>query len=267
MTNDRSPEPARLLNAAPNFRDVGGLATADGRSLRHGLLYRSDALDELDADDLLRLGSLAIRVCCDLRSDGERLQRPSRWPEGGAPRTLALPVATDIRVLMPELVKQLREDPSAEGAAQLMRHLYRDLPVACAPVLARLFTLMIDEADALPLVVHCTAGKDRTGFIIAMLLHALGVPVETIAADYLQTNLRSGRGQAHAKVAKLLEALIGVAAGPDMLGEIMAARADYLDAALARLHDDYGSVDAYLLSAGGLDPARRRQLQARLLVA
>ena len=255
----------RLLNAAPNFRDVGGLPTADGRRLRHGLLYRSDALDELDADDLVRIEKLAIKVCCDLRSDGERLQRPSRWPEGRAPRTLALPVATDIRVLMPELVTQLRRDPSAEGAARLMQHLYRDLPVVCAPVLAQLFTLMIDEADSLPLVVHCTAGKDRTGFIIAMMLHAVGVPAETIASDYLQTNLRPGRGQSHAKVAMLLHALIGVAASPEMLGAIMAARADYLEAAFARIDEDHGSIDAYLRMATGLDDRRRQQLQARLL--
>jgi len=256
---------SRLLNAAPNFRDIGGLTTADGRSLRAGLIYRSDALDELDSDDLERLGSLAIKVCCDLRSDSEREQRPSRWPEGGAPLTLAMAVATDIRVLMPELVKQLRDDPSAEGAAQLMRQLYRDLPVACAPVLARLFTMVVEEDDALPLVVHCTAGKDRTGFVIAMLLHALGIPVETIIADYLHTNQRGGRPQGLIKVGKLLEALIGVAAQPDTLKMIMVARTDYLDAAFARIHEDHGSVDSYLAAVAGLDESHRQRLRDKLL--
>lgn len=266
MPND-TPMPAPLLRAAPNFRSIGGLPVAGGRRVRAGMVYRSDALDELDADDLAQLGSLSIRVCCDLRSDGERLARPSRWPVGAAPRTLALAVATDIRALMPDLVLNLRTDPSAASAARLMQHLYRDLPVACAPVLTRLFALMTDEHvdEALPLVVHCTAGKDRTGFVIAMLLAALGASEPTIRDDYLHTNARSARLHGDGKVAKLLHALIGVAPEADMLRAITAARSEYLDAAFARIRTDHGSVEAYLAERTGLDEARRRRLADRLL--
>lgn len=255
-----------LLKSAPNFRDVGGLPTLDGRRVRPGLVYRSDALDALDEADLARLAGLAPQVCCDLRSDGERLSRPHRWPAGAEPRVLNLAVATDIRVLMPELVCELRRHANEAGAIALMRHLYRDLPVVCVPVLRQVFGLLLDEqAEQMPLIVNCTAGKDRTGFVIAMLLHALRVPDDAILADYLRSNAASNRASLQAKVAKLLHELLGATAPPDMLAAIIAARGDYLDAALARIAADHGSVDGYLHDAIGLSVAERERLAGRLL--
>lgn len=256
-----------LLKSAPNFRDLGGLPTADGRSIRAGLVYRSDALDALDADDLAQLAALSPRVCCDLRSDGERLQRPHRWPSGAEPRVLNLAVATDIRVLMPELVRELRGNANEAGAVALMQHLYRDLPVVCVPVLRQVFALLLDdEAEHLPLVVNCTAGKDRTGFVIAMLLHALRVPDDAILADYLRSNAAANRASLQGKVARLLHELLGSTAPPDMLAAIIAARADYLDAAFSRIAADHGSVDRYLHDTIGLSAADRERLAVRLLV-
>lgn len=256
-----------LLKSAPNFRDVGGLPTRDGRSLRAGLVYRSDALDALDADDLAVLASLSPRVCCDLRSDGERLQRPHRWPAGAEPRVLNLAVATDIRVLMPELVRELRDNATAEGAGALMRHLYRDLTTVCVPVLKQVFALLLDEqAEHLPLVVNCTAGKDRTGFVVAMLLYAVGVPDEVVLADYLRSNHASNRESLQHKVAHLLHELLGTRAPPEMLAAIIAAREDYLAAALDKIVADHRSVDAYLTRVIGLDDGHRQRLASRLLV-
>lgn len=256
-----------LLKTAPNFRDIGGLPTRDGRTVRAGLVYRSDALDGLDADDLAHLARLSPRVCCDLRSDKERLQRPHRWPSGGEPRVLNLAVATDIRVLMPELVSELRNNATADGATALMRHLYRDLPTVCAPVLQQVFALLLDdETDHLPLVVNCTAGKDRTGFVVAMLLGALGVSDETVLADYLRSNDASNRASLHHKVADLLQELLGMQAPQDMLEAIIAARADYLESSYAKIAADHGSLDAYLSGAIGLDASRRARLASRLLI-
>lgn len=256
-----------LLKTAPNFRDIGGLPTGDGRRTRAGVVYRSDALDALDADDLQRLAGLSPRVCCDLRSDGERLQRPHRWPAGAAPRVLNLAVATDIRVLMPDLVRELRGNATADGAAALMRHLYRDLPTVCVPVLKQVFALLLDEhGDHLPLVVNCTAGKDRTGFVVAMLLNAVGVAEDAVLADYLRSNDASSRDSLRDKVAGLLHALLGAGAPPEMLAAIVAAREDYLAAALGKIAADHGSVDAYLTQAIGLDDRQRERLASRLLI-
>lgn len=255
-----------LLKTAPNFRDIGGLPTRDGRRTRSGAIYRSDALDALDADDLARLADLSPRVCCDLRSDGERKQRPHRWPTGAEPRVINLAVATDIRVLMPALVQELRGNATAAGAGTLMRHLYRDLPTVCVPVLKQVFALLLDEqAEHLPLVVNCTAGKDRTGFVVAMLLNAVGVTEHAVLDDYLRSNDASSRDSLRLKVAGLLLELLGSHAPPDMLAAIIAARQDYLDAALGEIAATHGSVDAYLARAIGLDDRQRDRLASRLL--
>ncbi len=255
----------RLLKAAPNFRDVGMLPAASGRLIRPGLIYRSGALDELDAADLETLRALDIRLCLDLRSQRERSGHPSRWPDGCVPRTLALEVATDIRVLDRELADWLAQHPDRAGAERLMQSIYRSMPLNCAPVLRCLFTELADGEDVLPLVIHCAAGKDRTGFIVAMLLQALGVEDKEVYADYLESNRHYDHVRQHPKIAALLEGMLGFALGPDALAAVTYADRHYLACAFEEIGKQYGSVDAYLEACAGLDAARRGRLRQTLL--
>lgn len=134
----------RLLSAAPNFRDLGGLKAAYGRELPSGRVFRSGALDELETEDLVRLKAMGLRLCCDLRTESERLLAPSRWPEGGEPRLLQLELASDIRAHNPDLVEMVRQASGREVAAQVMLGLYRTMPSACAPILARLLPELVE---------------------------------------------------------------------------------------------------------------------------
>jgi protein-tyrosine phosphatase len=254
-----------ILAAAPNFRDMGGLRAADGRRTRAAVLYRSGALDELEEGDLAVLETLGIALCFDLRSQGERIKHPSRWPASNAPRILAMEVSTDIRALDRAAMQYLIENPDRHGAGHLMRAIYRNMPDSCAPVLKA----VIAELSALrapgAAVIHCTAGKDRTGFVAALLLKALGMADADVYADYLESNSRYDAGRNDAKIAALLESMFGVVLGADALTAITAAREEYLDAAFDAIRGAWGSVDAYLHICGGLRAASRERLREVLL--
>ena len=256
---------ARILDASPNFRDIGQLPAAAGHTLRPGLVYRSGALDELGAGDLAVLRSLDIRLCFDLRSEGERIGSPSRWPEGGAPRILALEVATDIRTLDRELAHWLADHPDREGASRLMHGIYRSMPLSCAPVLSRLFAELARGREVLPVVIHCTAGKDRTGFVVAMLLKALGVADADVFADYLESNKHYDRLRQDKRISALLQGMLGFALSPDALQVVTCADRSYLACAFEEIEKVFGSIDLYLEERAGLDAAKRAALQKFLL--
>jgi protein-tyrosine phosphatase len=262
---DESLAAPRLLAGAPNFRDIGGLRGAGGRAVRQRLVYRSGALDQLLDEDLARLAGFGLGLCCDLRTAAERLHSPSRWPPGGMPRLLELEFASDVRALSPELMQALREAPSADLALQLMLDLYRGMPAACAPLLARLLPDLANAPDALPVVIHCTAGKDRTGFVVAVLLGVLGVAEADVYADYLRSNHAASELRRNPKVQLLLEQLLGMKPDPHAVRALTGALPDYLDAALEAVRRGWGSVEDYLAEASGVDAAMQERLRRHLL--
>ena len=176
-----SHDPARaVLEGAPNFRDLGGLPTADGRRVRTGRLFRSGVLDALTDADLAALGALRIATVVDLRSGDEVAQRPNRLPPGA--RSLHLPV-TDVSAAPAEILDRLeRGDVAGLGAEMLLagnEAFVRRFRDAFAEVVAILM-----EPSHHPAVFHCTAGKDRTGVIASALFGVLGLSAETIVEDY-----------------------------------------------------------------------------------
>lgn len=258
-----------MLESAPNFRDLAGIAAADGRVVRAGKLLRSSLLAELTDTDLQRLARYPVRWVCDLRSPDERAQASSTWPPAAAVQTLtAAHVADmgDVAGLRPAAWHERLQDPAFDEAAarNYMFDAYRRMPQAFGSVLAQLFTLLAREGQA-PVLVHCVAGKDRTGFVCAMLLWALGATQETIRADYLASHVYAQRQSAHGPLA--LPAGV-VPSARAVAARAMLARVDeaYLDAALSEVTRRHGSVQAYLQQVAGLDDALRGKLRARLLV-
>jgi protein-tyrosine phosphatase len=151
------------LQGPDNFRDLGGYATADGRRVRWGRLYRSNDLSGLTPDDLEYLSRIGLKLVCDFRSDRERSQKPDRAIEPEPPLSLDLPV--DAEGVDPgALQEKIRTGGiAALGTEKLMRTAYRsfvsDYSARWAVMLRRLA-----QPQSLPALVHCTAGKDRTGF-------------------------------------------------------------------------------------------------------
>jgi hypothetical protein len=181
---------ARLvaLEGSFNFRDLGGYPARDGRSVRWGRLFRSDALHELTPDDVGRLRELGLRTVIDLRTERE-LERSGRGPLG--PEGLAfhhLAVVEEGRSVDPPSggasVGESIAAPAPSGDDLAERYLWY-LEVG-GGALARALTLLGSREDY-PLVFHCAAGKDRTGVLAALVLEIVGVDREAIVADYVIT--------------------------------------------------------------------------------
>jgi protein-tyrosine phosphatase len=260
------PSGVSLLQGVPNFRDLGGLVNAEGRPVRRGLVYRSEVLAALDDQDLATLAGLRIGTVFDLRNPSERAAAGTLWPGSGdavqvrvMPEELLVPGA-DMR----QFLRRLREATLDVGQiSELMLTTYRAMPTHFGGMLRQLFDDLVQGRDAAALV-HCTAGKDRTGFVCAMLLSALDVPADTVMLDYLAT----ARYYTVERLLVHLQQAAGRPLDPAMAGamaELAQVKAEYLEVALAEIERGWGTVSAYLLQQAGLDDAMRRRLHARFL--
>jgi len=252
------------LEGAPNFRDIGGIAVAGGR-LGGGRVFRSDRLAHLTPADLAALQKIDLRLVCDVRSQAERDRHPNRLPVGHRAEQLHLDIHADLRadVLLADIV---RDDPTARGARRMMVETYRRMPVAFAGRLHQFFDPLID-ADGLPALVHCSAGKDRTGFVIAMLLLAVGASMEAVLGDYMLTAERQDTPRREVQVSKLITLRTGIEPPIEVARTIVTVHEEYLGTAMASIGSTYGGLDAYLQKVGGLDRRRRESLRERLMSA
>ncbi|WGT27967.1 tyrosine-protein phosphatase [Pseudomonas marginalis] len=252
-----------LLVGAPNFRDMGGYRAADSRTVRCQRLYRSEGLAQLTSEDLEVARSLGIQLICDLRSDKEKLQIPTRWPEGTGVELLQLNVTADIRAGSDSIAKALLDTPTAEGATQAMLLSYRQFPGAFARHLPSLFQRIL--TNGLPLVFHCAAGKDRTGFLAAILLAALGVSQENILEDYLLTSHYWKGPRSEESIKQVLTIIFGTEPCESVIQPLASVKEEYLAEAFRTICEQHGTVDTYLEKVAGLGPKQRETLQNLLL--
>jgi protein-tyrosine phosphatase len=261
-----SPGSAIPMQAVANLRDLGGWAAADGSVVRSGIIYRSAGLGAATDRDVAALEALGIRTVYDLRTAPERAAQPDRIPR------MATGVVADVlgdstdsvpAHLMDLLVDPPRATRALAGgrAAALFDQAYRDivlLPSAHAAFRALYLGLL--DGPSRPVLVHCTTGKDRTGWAAAALLMLLGVPDEDVMAEYLLTN-----EQLLPALQPLFDAFAAGGGDPEVLRPVLGVRAAYLEDARAQMAAQYGSVQGYFDEALGLDAASQRELRALLL--
>jgi protein-tyrosine phosphatase len=257
-------EPIRLIGT-DNFRSLKGMAADGGRLIAGHTLLRSAQLHRLQAADWQLLSSLGLRTVCDLRSGGERQRYPSQLPGRGL-RQLVLEVSGDIRA-DPRVAAMLAERPAGEGARGMMLEIYRRFPDMLAGHLPALFGLF--ESGEVPVLIHCAAGKDRTGFVVALLLHALGVAPDDIMADYCLSARRFAElgSERREEMARAVSALIDNRVDEAALDAVLDARPEYLRASFTAIEERFGSLEGYLERCAGLDPARLARLRERCLTA
>lgn len=250
------------LEGVANFRDLGGYQTSDGRSVRWGLLYRSDDLSGLTREDLRYVQRLDINLVCDLRSDWEREREPNRLPREDAPAVANLPIEDDR--FNPAKIGEMILSRSLAGVdfARMLIEGNRAFATRFTPEYASMFE-RIGQPGNLPALVHCSAGKDRTGFAAAILLLALGVPEETVMRDYLLSNVY--REDEIARTLGLLRLWLLFQTPAEAIRDLLGVRPDYLEAGLAAVEEEYGSLDAYLRDGLGVTDAEREALRGLLL--
>ena len=246
------------LAGASNFRDVGGYPTTDGHRVKWGQVFRSNALSDLTAADYKTVDGLGLRLICDLRTDQERTAQPTMW-QGRPPAFLNSPKANldfDAKSLMGE------GTPTAETVRENFIAFYRQTPKVYAPEYKAMFARL--KAGDAPMLVHCTAGKDRTGVGSALILTALGVPRSIIVSDYAmsekyqQSTMRQQAARADDPATALLAKL-----PPEVLMVLMRTEPAYIEAALDALTAEYGSVEAFLDKELGVSAADLAALRKR----
>ena len=242
------PQRVWPLQGATNFRDLGGYLGHDGRPVRWRRLFRSDHLAGLTEADKSLLAGLALAKAVDFRGEAERAAVAYELP-GVTQHSLAIE---------PTVVQRMQDLMSSgqsltpERTVELMTELYRALVNDQAHRFAELFEHLL-QAEG-PVVFHCTAGKDRTGFAAALILLALGVPRDVVQQDYLLTN----RVFQHPPTAQG-----GLSA--EVLAVLWRVQPGFLDAALHAVDTDHGGIDRYLAQRLGLSPAALQQLAAQYL--
>ncbi|RSS81161.1 tyrosine-protein phosphatase [Streptomyces sp. WAC06614] len=256
------------LQGAVNFRDLGGYPTESGGEIRKGLVHRSDALGKLTADDLAEVSPLGLKKVVDFRTAEEVVYGGAdRLPDGLTATSRSIGDAG----LFENLGKALAGGDAAEqervlggGRAEgYMRKLYESFvtdPDSREQFAATLRDIAAGGQD--PLLYHCTAGKDRTGWMSYVLLRALGVAQGTAEQDYLASNVY--RAEADAKQREELERS-GLMKNPDLMIPMQEVRQDYLNAATAQITAHYGTFDRYLKEGLGLKDQELTALKDKLV--
>ena len=252
------------LQGAENFRSLKGMPTRCGRRIGSHALLRADQLHGLTGEDWQTLQRLGLQTVCDLRSAGERERYPNRLPDS-AIQELHLEVIGDVRS-DPRIAAMLANNPVAEGARGMMLEVYRQLPGMLAPLMPGLFELLSQRNASV--LIHCTAGKDRTGVAVMLLLHALGVAPEHIMTDYLRSARRFSQLSAERQQAMshAVSRMTGQPVSEAAFDAVVDARPEYLNAAYAVIESEYGGLDRYLQRYSGLNTAGLQALRDSLLV-
>lgn len=237
-----------VLEGCSNLRDLGGYRTADGRRVRHGLVFRSASLAALTEADGVACAALGLRTICDLRGVEESARAPSRLV---GVEIVALPIEPTVGASLRDILETGRA--TGEDVVSLLHRAYQAYATEKLPQYRALFDLLL-QPGRLPLLFHCSAGKDRTGFGAALLLLALGVPRDVVVQDYLATN-RFWEGSK--------------ALPPDTPVEVAqalkSAHAPLLEAALETALRGHADEAASMEIALGLDAARLAALRDALL--
>ncbi|MCX4987221.1 MULTISPECIES: tyrosine-protein phosphatase [unclassified Streptomyces] len=253
------------LGGVRNFRDVGGLPTADGRRVRYGHLFRSGHLAHATEEDAAFLASLGLHTIFDFRNAADqKLEGPDVELPGV--RNVNLPLSDPADGS--EFWKMVRDGDldqlhailgDGKGADRMIgsyRRIIRERTAEHSQVLRAM------AEDSVPALMHCAAGKDRAGLSIAITLLALGVERDAIVADYLESNAAHRRYKVHRTNSS------ASAYSPEvmeLLSPLFDARAEYLTAAFEAIEENWGSVDVYLEQGLGLTPELRERLRGRLL--
>ncbi|XID92405.1 tyrosine-protein phosphatase [Paenibacillaceae bacterium WGS1546] len=260
MTQQLMPDCLLPLQGAVNFRDMGGLRTNDGRTVKRGLLFRAAELTGLTPEDHRLLQPIGLKLVFDYRNRGEAALRPD--PAVGNAALVRVPANLEAEDKPHVTMEQLFAGGMHKAFSDdMLLSMYAELPIGNASY-KRLMELLKEPENNLPLVQHCAGGRDRTGVGSFLILTTLGVPYETIMEDYLLSNVT---------LADYHREMYDMAANYLSQDELqtfrqaMALQPRYLDASLNSILRAYETFERYLEAEFGIDGAARERIQAYCL--
>jgi protein-tyrosine phosphatase len=224
-----------ILISQPNFRDLGGIITKDGKKIKHGLIFRSGDLHSISDEDITKLEETGLATIIDFRSERER---------GWSPDKMIKTVRQTLNITIPDAVRDLAteymEQNNLAGLESLLISEYRRMVNHHRMKYAEFLGILATTVD-LPLVFHCAAGKDRTGLAAIFFLTALGVDKTVILDDYYATN-RYNEGYAEKMIGKIKE----MGLNGDLMRPMLEVRPEYLHAAMDEIDSEFGGIENYV---------------------
>ena len=255
----------RLLNfeGIANFRDLGGYANEQGQQVKWGVLYRSGTFAHSSRADLQGLQQLQLATLIDFRSSGEKEEEPNQLPQPASFTVVEIPTLDEGNKALGGEVMERVESGNFDGfdPDQFMLTANRQFATEFTPQFRQFIHTVLD-AGGKPVVWHCSAGKDRTGFASAILLRVLGVPQETVMRDYMESKQHALEARKNQLL--LLRVFKGEEAA-DKLAIMMGVEEAWLRAAFAEIDAQWGSFDNYIREGLQLSDGDIAQLQIQLL--
>ena len=253
------------MESINNFRDFGGYKTKNGARLKKGLLYRSGDLSKATSADLEKISALGIKTICDLRSERERRVEPDRFPDVEPITFFNIPMRPIVDYHARSLGRLFSllfgEERSRDYIAESYKA-YREYATGYLPQFKSLLK-RISKSENLPVLIHCSAGKDRTGVLSNLIQQMVGVSPETAQEDYLKTNENLSKYKE--EIIKKLKRLAYFGVPWKMYMPLFDARTDYLNAAFAQVKDEFGAVDDWIRRGLGFSEQEQVALAEVLL--
>lgn len=244
------------LKGAPNFRDIGGYNTNNGKKVKTGMIFRSGELSKTKRSDLNQIAGLNIKLIIDLRNEYERAHKPSRLPKGNIPKTVILNMHNNSIDYRDLYKKALAGKLGNFDFHEFILAEYRRYVTQHEKELQRIFKLLLDPENY-PVLIHCNGGKDRTGTVAALIHFALGVSREKVFHEYMLS--REHMKKYIKKMTTTLKLISLFRINIKQLMPVLETHSMYLQEALDTIDDRHGNMDAYLEYLGmGREP--RKQL-------
>jgi protein-tyrosine phosphatase len=250
------------FQGAFNFRDMGGYPTRDGHRVKWGALYRSGHLSEITEHDLAYFTKLDIGLVCDFRRKDEQDLAPNRLPPGSAIRVANIPIHTGSQQSFIEKIATGKT--SREDMMGVMKEINAIYARSHAPAFAAMFEHILAAPRGATLI-HCTAGKDRTGFGTALILWSLGVDRETIMEDYLLSRVHFPLDRALERMAQKYAGTEDSPFDPRVMIPAFQVHQDYLNTALTGMEKKSNTIDRYISEEMGITRQMIAALRERFL--
>lgn len=251
------------LEKACNFREIGGLDTSDGKKMKSGILFRSDELSQLTSNDRRIFRDLNIKMIIDLRGVKEREKKIDKIPNGQNIAVFNIPIDhknQDLKQM--QFFLFLIQKSKKFDLDKYMKEHYFGTAFDCTAQIKEILTLLSDEKN-IPALIHCTVGKDRTGFTAAILQLLAGVPREKVLEEYMATNKYIAVRVK--QITRMIRIMSFFRASMEQIQPMLEVRPGYLNNVLDEIYKRYGSIENYLLTACGIDDSTQQKLKNMML--